>query len=98
MVYFKALSINVHAMKNTLWWIVIVIVVLAIIGFFWYEHSSSISMSAPAAEQEANVLNATATPTATVAGRDNSDASLNADLSDINTQMTGLNADSAAAQ
>lgn len=79
---------------------------LAIIGFFWYQHSASGSLYPATAEEGANVLGATttgstttpATPATTVATRDNSDTSLNADLSDINNQMTGLNADSAAAQ
>ena len=84
-------------MKNA-WWIVIVVIVLVICGFLWYQHATPAQVSAPTAEQTTTTASATSTPAAAVVARDNSDTSLNADLNDINNQMTGLNTDAEAAQ
>ena len=88
------------------WWIVL-IVVLAIIGIIWYaQKGSGVATPAPAAVQTtpqpesgpAAATGATPAPAAAITSRDTSDASINADLNDINSQMNGLSADSQAAQ
>ena len=80
--------------------------VLVIIGVVWYtQGSSNTAAPSPTAEQTMGTSSSattgaavTAAPVAAVTARDNSDTSLNADLSDINSQITGLGTDAQAAQ
>ncbi|MGD0328501.1 MAG: hypothetical protein ABSB00_02175 [Minisyncoccia bacterium] len=89
-------------MKNAWWWIVIVVIVLAV-GFFFLRPQTTSNQASSTAVKQTTSMPATAavetapTPAAGIAARNNSDASLNADINDINSQITQLNADSQAA-
>lgn len=93
-------------MKSAWIWGAAVVIIVAIGGLWWYAQSAKTpSAMAPSMGQEATssmgdmpgMAMASQTPAQAVSARDNSDASLDADMSDINGQMTQLNADSQAA-
>ncbi len=77
----------------------IVVTVIVVVGIIWWLSSGTVPATAPTtssntAPQSAVPSKNTATDTTIIAPQDNSDVSLNQDLSSIESQMNGLTSDS----